>query len=238
MKMLSLIAALLLSATTAMSCNDYDSTDIDITEPRNVEQFNRINVSAPVTVRLVCGQKQAVTVSGKDKAVTKVVTEVIDGELVIRLSSGHFHVNRKTTVDVTAESLTALRASGACNVEMPLLTVCDDLDLRISGASDVNIANLEVKGFLNAQVSGASDLDIHCKAGRAAFIASGASDVDIPKIETDDIEVSASGASDVDVRGFVETIRVNASGASEVNLRHLRFNNHEFQSSGASDIDL
>ena len=237
MKILSLMAAFLLSATTAMSCSDYDSTDVKITENRNVESFNRINVSAPVTVRLVCGQKQAVTVSGKDKVVTHVITEVIDGELNIRMS-GHVHGNRKTVVDVTAESLTALRASGACDVEMPLLTVCDDFDLRISGASDVNISNLEVKGFLNAQVSGASDLDVRCKVGRASFIASGASDVDIPNIETYEVELSASGASDIDIRGFAENIKVNASGASEVNLRHLRFTNHDFQSSGASDIDL
>ncbi|MBR4440463.1 MAG: DUF2807 domain-containing protein [Bacteroidales bacterium] len=236
MKILSLMTAFILSATVAMSCTDSD--DIKITETRNVENFNRINVSAPVTVILVCGKEQSVKVSGKDHAVSKVITEVVDGELNIKVDGHRVHINRKTTVEVNVESLTAIRASGACALEMPVSAEFDNLELKISGASDVNISEIEVKGLLNAQVSGASDLDIKCKVGKAEFTASGASDVDIPHIETDEIEVTASGASDIDVRGRVNNIKVNASGASEVNLRHLNFNSHDFNKSGASDIDL
>ena len=146
------------------------------------------------------------------------ITEVVNGELFIKVESHHARISKKTKIDICVESLNALRASGACDVNIPQYTFCEDFELRVSGASDVLIGNLEVKGMLNAQVSGASDLDIIFKAGKSVF--------------------QVSGASDVDIRGKVDNLIINASGASEINLRHLIFNNREIYSSGASDVDL
>lgn len=238
MKVLSLLAAMLLTATVAMSCTETDSSDFKATETRNVEKFNRISVSAPVSVKIVCGQNQSLTVSGSEKTIARVKTEVIDGELIIKVDGPHVRINKKTQIDICVENITALRASGASFVHLPQYTVCDDLDLRVSGASDVLIGDLEVKGVLNAEVSGASDLDIEFKAGKSVFKVSGASDVDIDRIDTDEIDVTASGASDVDIRGKVNNLIIDASGASEINLRQLIFNNRMINASGASDIDF
>ncbi len=238
MKVLSLIASMFLMASVAMACTEKDSTGIQITETRNVESFDRISVSAPVTVNIVCGETQSVKVTSNDQSIKKIVTEVVDGVLNIKVETGHNRINKKTIVDVNIENIKALRASGACKVNMPQYTVCEDLELRVSGASDVLISDLEVKGLLNAEISGASDLDMVCKAGRTIVHASGASDVDIERIDSQEIEISASGASDVDVRGKVDNLIVSASGASEVNLRHLAFNSRDVHASGKSDVDF
>ena len=238
MKVLSLIASMFLMATMAMACTEKDSTGILITEKRNVESFDRISVSAPVTVNIVCGQTPSVKVTSNEQSIKSIVTEVVDGELIIKVETGHKRINKKTIVDVCTESLIGLRASGACDVIMPQRIVSDDFELRVSGASDVLISNLEVKGLLNAEISGASDLDMVCKAGRTIVHASGASDVDIERIDSQEIEISASGASDVDVRGKVDNLIVSASGSSEVNLRHLIFNSRDVHASGASDVDF
>ena len=203
-----------------------------------MDKFDKITVSAPVEVNITCGQKQNLVITSDDKSIAKVITEVVNGELFIKVESHHARISKKTKIDICVESLNALRASGACDVNIPQYTFCEDFELRVSGASDVLIGNLEVKGMLNAQVSGASDLDIIFKAGKSVFQVSGASDVDIDHIEAEEIEVTASGASDVDIRGKVDNLIINASGASEINLRHLIFNNREIYSSGASDVDL
>lgn len=235
MKVLTLLAGLLLSATTAMSCTE--PTDF-VTETRNVDKFDKITVSAPVEVNITSGQNQKVVISSDDKSIAKIVTEVKDGELFIKVDEHRAHINKKTKIDICVESLNALRASGACDVNIPQYTFCEDFELRVSGASDVLISNLEVKGLLNAQVSGASDLDIMFKANKSIFQVSGASDVDIDRIDAEEIDVTASGASDVDIRGKVNNLIINASGASEINLRHLSYNNRNINSSGKSDVDF
>ena len=238
MKVLSLIASIMMMASMAVACTEKDSSDVVVTETRQVAQFDRISVSAPLDVNIVCGQKQSLTVTSTDKSIGRIITEVVDGELIIKVEPGHHRIDKKSRVDVCAESLIGLRASGACDIKMPQYTVCEEFHLKVSGASDVLISDLEVKGPITADVSGASDLDLILRADRAVFHVSGASDVDIDRIDSKEVEITASGSSDVDIRGKADNIIVNASGASEVNLRHLMFTNSDFNASGASDIDL
>ena len=55
MKLLTLLAGLLLSATTALSCTDPNTF---VTETRNLDKFDKITVAAPVEVNITCGQNK------------------------------------------------------------------------------------------------------------------------------------------------------------------------------------
>lgn len=237
MKLLSLLVGMLCTATVAMSCNENDSSDIKITENREVAKFDRINVSGPAKVNIVCGQDQSVTVTATDKLLNALHTEVRDGELYITFTKKCIK-RKNVTVDICVENITDLLASGACDVNFPQYTVLSNLYFKASGASNVNFSKLEVKGDLNGRISGASDVDIHCTADRAKFEVSGASDLDIKNINTSDLDISASGASDVNVSGTTEYVNLNASGASDINAKGLSAKSSDVRGSGASDINF
>jgi hypothetical protein len=168
-----------------------------ITDTRQVEAFDGIDVSGAINLDVVVDPAAArsVTVTYDDNVIAHVVTRVQDTTLIIELD-GNFNLtgNADRTVSVTTPELASMNASGATDVTVSGSTT--SLTLDVSGASSIDLGGLTVADV--------------------ALNASGASSVVVAA--TGVISGSASGASSIAVRGDPQSVRVETSGAASLDL--------------------
>jgi hypothetical protein len=202
---------------------------------RAVKGYHGIEVGSAIDLYLSQGDEETVVVSARDeKWRDRIITEVVDGILKIRLQSGHFSTgNNKLKAYVSFAALDKLSASGASNVYVDGVISAGKLSLTLSGASDFKGA-IRV-GELQLDQNGASDAKITgVVAGLAVIRLSGASDVKGYDLTVESCEASASGASDIRITVNKE-LKANATGASSVYYKGEGVIS-ESRASGASTI--
>ena len=206
-------------------------------ELRPVKGYHGIRVSSAINLYLSQGQEEKVVVSAKDiKMRDKIITEVVDGILIIRVEGSWkwWHMgNSKLKAYVSYTTLDEITASGASDVYVDGVITGDKLTLDLSGASDFKGA-VKVNA-LSLEQSGASDSHITGQvSGTATIRSSGASDVKGYDLVIEECSAHASGASDIRIT-VNKQIDADATGASSIYFKGagvLR----ESHSSGASNV--
>lgn len=162
------------------------------TEMRNVGNFDKIEVSGAIVVKISAGQDFGISVEADDNILQSVKTEVENGILKI-YADGSFR--RRNSVNVT--------------VTMPQIS-----SLNVEGASKAALENVET-AELNVSANGASKIGISGKAARLTLEASGASSINAVNIESGEADAKASGASKVSVFAN-DKLTADANGASRI----------------------
>ena len=184
---------------------------------RSVKGYHGIRVSSAINLYLSQGQEEKVAVSAKDARLRdRIVTEVVDGILVIRLEGKMWRRfgNNRLKAYVSFTTLDQISASGASDVFVDGVISGDRLSLDLSGASDFKGA-VKVNELLLDQ-TGASDSQITGQVGGHATIrTSGASDVKAYDLAVDECSVHASGSSDIRIT-VNKQLDADLSGASSV----------------------
>jgi hypothetical protein len=183
---------------------------------RPVKGYHGIDVGNAIDLYLSQGDEETVVVSARDtRWRDRIITEVVDGILKIRLEGRNFSTgNNKLKAYVSFTTLDKLSASGASDVYVDGVISGDKLSLTLSGASDFKGA-IRV-GELQLDQNGASDAKITgVVAGLAVIRLSGASDVKGYDLTVESCDAHASGASDIRITVNKE-LKANATGASSV----------------------
>jgi Putative auto-transporter adhesin, head GIN domain len=229
--LLILIASLFAIATQAQKTVIHDSN----AELRDVRGFHGIEVSNAINLYLSQSDTETVVVSAPDtKLRDRIITEVEDGILHIRLANNHFSLgNTKLKAYVSFTTLDLLSASGASDIFVDGIITSQNLSVTLSGASDFRGA-VNVKE-LRMNQSGASDAHITgVVSGTAFFESSGASDVKGYDLATENCNAHATGASDIRVTVNKE-LTAEASGASSIHYKGTGAIRDQ-HSSGASQV--
>jgi hypothetical protein len=202
---------------------------------REAKNFHGISVGDAFDVYLSQGNEEAVAVSSSDpKYLEKIVVEVKDGILRIRLDKGwKLNIgNKKLKAYISFKNIDKLDIGGACDAMVEGTLKAESLKLDLSGASDLK-GRLEVNK-LNVDLSGASDLSVSGTVTQLSIEASGASKFKGFDLVTDFCNASASGASDIRITVNKE-LSVHASGASDIDYKGngvIR----DLKTSGASSV--
>jgi len=202
---------------------------------RNLSGFDSVQTSNGIDLNVTQGDSFRVEVVASAANLPKILTEVEDDTLVIRLDrqgfSG-FGLFGGAHVNVTMPVVRSLSASGGSDLRSEGVLTGDSLSVAASGGSDVSLdlrfesleatasggSDMRLKGevaSLTTQAAGGSDLDAHSLTARNATIgSSGGSDSVITVTEV--LAVNAAGGSDVVYFGNPSSVNVNASGGSDV----------------------
>lgn len=201
------------------------------TEDRSISGFQGIAVQDGIDVYIHQTGEEKVKVEADQNVLAEIVTEVDNGILVI-YSKKHIRDVQKLQVEIWADKLTSITASGGSDVYSRTLIRADQLKTGASGGSDLEL-DLEV-GELECDTSGGSDARLKGKARRLIANSSGGSDlraddliVQFAKIRasggsdahvhvTEELELKASGGSDIHYKGNAKITSLNVSGASDV----------------------
>jgi hypothetical protein len=152
-----LMLALMMISATALAINPFAET-----ESREVEAFNEIVVGGLVNVEIKQGKQAGIEVSAFGIELEDILTKVKDGTLTV--TTNGYHRGESISVEVTYETLTAIKTSGAATIETDGPIKAETLRIVISDAGDADLElnvqelNVEMRGNGNLELKGHAQL--------------------------------------------------------------------------------
>ncbi|MGB0175833.1 MAG: head GIN domain-containing protein [Owenweeksia sp.] len=201
------------------------------TEKRNVEKFNRIEVSGSFDVHIRQGETAGITIKADENLMELIETSVHNDELKIK-SKKSIRRAKELALYITVRELEKIEASGACTIVTDGELRSAKLEIESSGACE---ANMDLRcDELKVNISGAGDLTFRGVAESFEVESSGACEISAFDLKTLRTRIDISGAGEVDVY-VTEELKVDASGAAEVRYKGNPRNINQ-DASGASSV--
>lgn len=184
------------------------------TETRTPGTFTSIESGGSWNVYVSIGDRDEVTIESRNIPLNKIITEVKDGKLKLKLEKGNY---RNVDLDfyVTVRELTGLGSSGSGSI-----TVEDDVDtkkmnLGVSGSGLIKMRQLFAES-VNVGISGSGDVEIAGGETKKLSIGqSGSGDFRGSDLNAEQINVGKSGSGKSYV-GECKSLKVGASGSGNV----------------------
>jgi hypothetical protein len=202
-----LVIILIISALVMLSCRlpffapelpavIEGSGDIS-SEDREVQDFDRIQLTGAGDITLAQGQTEVVIVEADDNLLPYVETEVRAGTLILGFT------------DEVADK--NIRPSQPIKFYVNLI---DINGLEISGAGDVYSESLDTERF-KVEVDGAGDITFdRLTAEQFDIEVNGASDIHVEQLATQDVDVNINGSASIHLSGdtYEQNIYIDGSG--------------------------
>jgi hypothetical protein len=202
----------------------------DVTENRKVNDFTKLDISGGYTVNLKQDSTLALQITGDEKFMKYVRTEVSGNKL--RIFSRKNFCGSNVVINIGVKGLSEIKSSGAIELNTQGKLTAQDLKLALSGASKLNM-DLNA-GTVTTTGSGATEITLTGQAGTHNIKPSGAGKLHALDFIVGDYKINTSGASNCQIN-VLKTLDVKTSGASEITYRGnpSSINNNK---SGASSI--
>ena len=187
---------------------------VAITEERQLDYFEKVNVTGLGKVVIRFGTTDRCTVRTDDNLIDQYETRIKNGTLF--LAPTRFMAPRSgitTTID-TSQTITSIEATGACQI---VLQKFSGDELSISGKNACEFTAGGSTKTLTIDVDGSTELDLfNLKATDVAIQAKGTSKINVHSTGT--LEVIADGAVVVTYEGDAE-VTESLSGVSKIQRR-------------------
>lgn len=224
----ALAVPMLLLATTVFA----ESPNTGAT--REVGDFNGVEVSNGISAKVTAGPK-SVRISGDEKRVSQVRTEVVDGKLQVSMEKkSWFGGGSSKGIEVTISSpqVTSVGASGGASIEAEA-TATDTFLAEASGGAEVSVRNVDAKK-VKVEVSGGGEATLKGRADTVDVDVSGGAVVNAQDLSHKTLKVDASGGTVVNANP-TDRIEADLSGGCVVNVESAPAQ-REVDSSGGSVV--
>ena len=214
---------------------------IDYTEVREVGAFDAISTSLPCKVYFAQADKQEVRVESTEEFAAKVITEVENGTLKLKMEEGRYP-KLILRVVITSPDIESLQTHGSGDIiQEGALRVSGDLTVKTHGSGDVRMGAIDSKAF-TAHSSGSGDVRFESVSG-ADFSAtvSGSGDLSFGRVSCAGFKIATSGSGDISLgtvtaKGQAE-VRTNGSG--NIRLSEVAVDGDmELKTTGSGDISV
>lgn len=211
---LLLSASLLFSACTK-SIRGSGNT---ITETRNIPAITSVQLEGSAEVEIMQGNVQSVTVSGYENLVPIFITQVNNGNLVLRFEDPYYNVRRNNIkVTIVVPDLLAVRSNGSGQISISNFLNKINFNASINGSGNITVNNssfikmvLDVNGSGNIKAYG-------CTAGDTEAEIHGSGNIEITCINK--ITAHIYGSGNIDYWGNPVATDVQISGSGRVRKR-------------------
>jgi hypothetical protein len=201
-------------------------------ETRQVDDFNGVEVSHGLKAEVTVGPK-SVRLSGDEKKLSQVRTEVVNGTLVVRMEKESWHGSSQgIRVIISTPKLTHVDASGGSQVDAQA-TAADAFSAEASGGGSISVKNLD-SHKLSVEVSGGSEVTLQGRADELKLEASGGAQVHGKQLTLKSLDVDASGGTQIEANPS-ERIEAELSGGSSVDVESNP-TQRDVSSSGGSQV--
>ena len=248
-KLLVFLAAGLLVASCVIRINggsfvsvgNCTEEGIDYTEIREVGSFNAISHSLPCKLYFSQAGKQEVRVESTEEFAAKVITEVENGTLKLKMEEGRYP-KLILRVVITSPDIESLQTHGSGDiVHEGTLRVKGDLSVKTHGSGDIRMGTVEAKAF-TAHSSGSGDIRF-AGVSSADFSASvgGSGDLNFGRVDCAGFKVSTTGSGDISLGSLTAKgkAEVRTTGSGDIRLPEVTVDgNMELKSTGSGDISV
>ncbi|MHB1347505.1 MAG: head GIN domain-containing protein, partial [Candidatus Humimicrobiaceae bacterium] len=216
MGILSVVAVILVMATSCIRFTGFSGSGNVITEERNVQGFNSIAVNAGINLFVEQGSEESVKIEAEDNVIPMIITEVKNGKLEIRYKqffSIGFSPTRAVNAYVTVKQLNELKASSGSSVKTEEINT-DSLKINMSSGAfgEFIIKSKEVEANASSgtliRISGTTDKqDVKLSSGGsydAQDLISKSADVDVSSGASAKINVSENLDVNISSGGIIQ----------------------------------
>lgn len=181
----------------------------------NVRQFDKIDATGALIIRVQSGDVCSVKADGNQKDLDQLVVDEDGKTLKIRPNKkGLFNYNnRPIRLTIVMPKLEELNLTGACRAKVSGLNPLERLDLDLTGASSVLFDGNVTR--MNVEATGASKVKLVGQAESVKCSLTGASWLNAKGMTVNKADVDANGASNA-AFGQVNDLDESTSGASNV----------------------
>ena len=186
-------------------------------QARSVAPFTSVSNSGPIGITIDVGKAQSVTASGNDTFINELTTEVVDGELRIKLRDHVVHGSLgDPKVIITVPQLTRFTMAGAGATTITHMSG-DRLDLNYSGAGSLK-ADGSVRA-LTLTVGGVGSIDAReLHAQTADVTVGGVGSVRIYASER--LDAAVGGVGSLTYYGSPKTVNSTGGGLGSISPGH------------------
>jgi hypothetical protein len=184
-----------------------------VTEKREIGSFNSIEASRGIHIELRQGNATGLTIEADDNLVELIVTEVVDGELRIRLKES-VRQHKALHVKVDFVSLEALSGSSGARFTSPTGIVGPALLLDLSAGASVELS-LDVEK-LTVDASSGAHINLSGRVRELFLDSSSGALVNARELKADNATVDASSAAINHVFATYK-MSIDASSSAKVN---------------------
>jgi putative autotransporter adhesin-like protein len=186
-----------------------------VTETRQVEPYDRLEVSESIDVQVVPGDGREVRVAAGEHVIDRVVTESSGGVLKIDIRDRGIVIGpdplNDVAVQVPVSALARVDIQGSGDVTLEGIDQ-ESLELHVEGAGDIEASGTVDR--LVATIQGAGDARLSQLSARTARVeVQGAADAELNV--SDELDVKVQGAADVSYTGDPE-VRSDIEGAGDI----------------------
>ena len=188
-----------------------------VTEPREVSDFNTIELDYPAQVTVTQGKSESVKIEAEDNVLPGLQTRVRGNTLEIfyQISDGkHVNPTKAVIINVVVKDLKEVNFSSAGELIINGLDT-DNLDISLSGAGNLKVNELTAKKF-SVDLSGAGSMAASGEADDFRLNISGFGSFNGKDLHTLTAKIDMSGAGSATV--WVEDdLNASVSGVGSVN---------------------
>lgn len=206
--MKNLITTLLLLSTISVYAQ--------ISEVRDLPEFNAITLSTSGTVYITQATTQKVELKGQEETLSKIETEVKGGRLIIKNedSDSWFGWNSVGDFDVyiSVRELEKIHVAGSGRVYTENKIKTKDMELDVSGSGKIEVS-LEAT-YIDASISGSGKMEMEGTTSDLEVRISGSGAIYAEKLEAKNCEarISGSGKCEINVSESIDA-RISGSGS-------------------------
>ncbi|WP_312556089.1 head GIN domain-containing protein [Empedobacter brevis] len=191
-----------------------EASNNTVTQNRKVSSFEGIDVSHAINVTVSDGNYNGeITVEAPDNIMDRIITEVKNGVLVVKMKGTVNLKNTSIKVNFPHKKLRSFSISGASNVTVIPTQKVEKLAVDLSGASNLKLD--AVSNSISVDNSGASSMKISGNVQNLTISVSGASSFVGKELKAANVTVDCSGASSTTVWA-INSLVADSSGASSV----------------------
>ena len=199
-----------------------------------LEQFTKLNLRAPIELKIVEGSAYTLTLVGDENLVSLVTYTQKGNQLEICLAENNINFDGEITATLTMPtSLERIETSGMPKVHIIQKITADKFTVDCSGMTKLDIDHMFAPHF-NVEASGMSKINVTGETTMLKADCSGMSDIDLLDFKAEEADVACSGMSKVTVWG-TEKLSVDCSGMSKVHYKGTP-TTKELSKSGMSSI--
>lgn len=170
-----------------------------VSERRELGEFNRIAMRGVGKMSINQGKEQSVVIEGDKIGVSRISTNVSDGRLVIdigrdwveKISAGFDFISNDILIKITHKDLQELEVTGAADIEVGEIKT-DALELKLIGASNLKVTELKADS-LKTEIPGAGKVQVEGKVKDQSVTLAGAGNFSGYKLESETAKVVLSG---------------------------------------------
>jgi len=198
------------------SCNCIEGKGDVVTQTRQIESFNAINLDFPAQVYLVQDSVQKIKIEGQQNILDIIKTEVSGNKLTIKSGKRCINNDKGVIIYISVPALEKIVINGSGNIETKSTIKTERMEVSLNGSGDITM-NLETDK-LDAELSGSGNFIFKGTVKEEELTINGSGSINAMEFPGSDCKIDINGSGSCQVMAL-KTLKVGISGSGNVTYK-------------------